>query len=79
MTDLIATLRAEADQAESFIYLNHARRLRSAADEIDRLCRKLIEIHEITQDPHVPSVYKVDNIAATASSALSSPHYRSEQ
>ncbi len=37
MTDLVHILRDEADEAERFNYLNHARRLRSAAAEIERL------------------------------------------
>jgi hypothetical protein len=52
--------------------LNDAcRKLDIASDEIARLRRKLTEIHDITQDPDVPAFGKVDNIAATASSALS--------
>lgn len=37
MTNLVALLHSDADEAESFSYLNHARRLREAADEIERL------------------------------------------
>jgi hypothetical protein len=52
--------------------LNDAcRKLDIASEEIARLRRKLTEIHDITQDPDVPAFGKVDNIAATASSALS--------
>jgi hypothetical protein len=51
--------------------LNDAcRKLDIASEEIARLRRKLTEIHDITQDPDVPAFAKVDNIAATASSAL---------
>lgn len=38
------------------------------------LHRKLSEIHDITQDSNVSALDKVDNIAATAASALSFPH-----
>ncbi len=38
--------------------------------EINRLRRKLREIHEISQEHNLPAWQVIDNIAATAASAL---------
>lgn len=47
-------------------------RMTKAESDLQRALGRLAVIHDITQDPNVTALDKVDNIAATAASALSS-------
>ena len=52
--------------------LGYHERLTKAETDLQRALGRLAVIHDITQDPNVSALDKVDNIAATAASALSS-------
>jgi hypothetical protein len=60
------------EELESTLGLAEARE----SSEIDRMRRKMTEIHDISQDQNMAAWEKLDNIAATASSALGIWHQR---
>lgn len=76
MIDIVNRLRFDATRCEVQFSKGVARNIDAAADEIERLRKKLEEIHDITQDTtlHVECWQKLQNIAATAASALTPSH-----
>ena len=73
MIDIVDRLKFDATRCEAQFSKGVAGNINAAIDEIARLRKKLEEIHDITQDTtlHIECWQKLQNIAATAASALS--------
>jgi hypothetical protein len=72
MSEALKALLAyqQADE-DGVMVLTSRQAIHEVAKRYDRLLKKLTEIHEIAQDANMAAWEKIDNIAATASSALS--------